>query len=254
MKKCPRCNLTYSNDEDDVYCTVDGMPLVPYSDGGQSSSGFFVPIQQPTEVVPRPQPTVTPTSSGTSKWLYLVIGIMGLIILGMGVFVFLSLNPKEKETVDVSIKSAEETPKYENISSPNQNTAKIANETPAATPKSDMDSDFSNESNTKKVGSYLPRDFRRTYEGTVNYDEVEMQLERSGSILTGKVIPKYRYADITVRGDIKDNGSFVMTEYSDTNAVTGVYRGQINADDTMEGKWEKPDGSKPRPFSMRLTP
>ena len=256
MKKCPLCNLTY-NDDDDVFCTIDGKTLVPYSDG-QSPSRFSVSLEQPTEVVQRPlPPPVTPASSDNSKWLYLLIGTMALIILGMGIIFFLSRSPKETEVANVK-KIQEETPKEENVSAPNQNTAKIINATPVLTPEklppSNTNSDFSSESNTKRGGSYLPRNFNRTYQGTVNYDEVEMRLERSGSTLSGKVIPKYRYADISVRGEVKDNGSFEMNEYSDIGVVTGVYRGRINADGTMEGRWEKPDGSKPRPFSMRVAP
>jgi hypothetical protein len=253
MNKCPQCNQIYIND--DVFCVNDGTTLMPYFDGGKSSPAFSVSIEVPTQVVARPPQTIPPKSSDASKWLYLVIGAMSAIILGMGVVFFLSLNPKEKETANIA-NPTEETSKYENVSSSNKNTPKITNEPtapkPEKTQKTNIANTITNESNTKSADSFLSKNFNRTYEGTVNYDEIEMRIRRSGSSLNGKVIPKYRSADISVNGSVSDDGSFEMHEYSDIGVVTGVYRGQINGDGTMDGTWSKPDGSKPRPFFLRV--
>ena len=252
MRRCPTCNLTFTDDY--VFCTDDGTTLVEHI-GGEAPgvSKFSVSWETPTQVVERPQ---QPQPSDASKWLYLIIGTMAAIIAGLLVFTFILPQTKKNEIVDAS-SPAIETPRNGNVAASNQNenvfalnqnvAVNNANSTPIKTPESNVNS----ASNVQKPAG-LPRNFNRTYAGTVNYDEIEMQLERSGSSLEGRVYPKYRSADIFLEGYISDDGSFEMDEKSDIGVVTGVYHGRINTDGTMSGSWTKPDGSKSRPFFLRL--
>lgn len=259
MKKCPNCNQVFSADE--AFCVECGTPLLTHFDSGQSSSGFSVSLEQPTQMVSRPyQPAPFPPSSvaltkaDNSKWLYVVIGIMTAIIVGMGGYFLISRAPNEKETA-VSVNQTEEKPISENNSPSNKKSTKTPMPTATSMPTANKTIKLSNtpplNSNTVKTQFPLTRNFNRTYSGTIDNDGITMQLQRSGSTLSGKVFSRRSATDISVSGSIYDDGSFELGEFSDIGVMTGNYSGQINPDGTMTGTWTKPDGSKPRPLSLR---
>jgi len=224
-----------------------------YFVAGQSPSRFSVSIEQPTQVVERPPQIIAPPQSfpqreyarDNSKWLYLIIGGLIAIVITMGAGFFLLRNDN-KEDVANSNRADEKT-----TNSSNQN-RKIINE-PVSTPanRPPPNANVPIESNSKMNNPSLSRSFNRTYSGTADNDGISMELRRNGSSLSGKVFSRRSVTDISVSGNIDDDGSFEMNEYSDIGVNTGVYRGRINADGTMNGTWSKPDGSKSRPFSLR---
>lgn len=253
MKKCPSCNRVFLADE--AFCVECGTPLLTHFAGGQSSSGFSVSLEQPTQIVSRPfQPSpfppssVAPTKAANSRWLYVVIGVMTAIIVGMGGYFLILRAPNEKETA-VSVNRAEEKPNGENNSPSNKKPTK----TPMPTVNKPIKSSNTPPVNSNSVKTHFPLtgNFNRTYSGTIDNDGITMKLQRSGSTLSGKVFSRRSATDISVSGRIYDDGSFELGEFSDIGVMTGNYSGQINPDGTMTGIWSKPDGSKPRPLSLR---
>jgi Tfp pilus assembly protein PilV len=247
MKKCSVCGQIYS--DDNVFCVDDGTTLNSVSDAASNRVVIPVGDDRPTQVITRPPPERPVQPAPASNGLYIVIGVLiAVILMGAG-YLFLQ-NRGATDTANNR--------KNENSSSSNQNTANVSTQTNFNAQKPDNaantnaeraktvpDPDF-NRANTS-----VSRSFNQAYEGTVNYDPIEMQLVRNGTSLSGKVIPRNRYADISVRGTIGDDGSFEMTEYSDLGAITGMYRGRIQADNTITGSWSKPDGSKSRPLYLK---
>ena len=95
------------------------------------------------------------------------------------------------------------------------------------------------------------RQFSATYVGNIGDNGVEMDLRRNGTTLSGTVRPYGNSADIYVNGYIDDDGSFSMDETSDIGVVTGVYRGWLRSDGTINGSWSKPGGDRSRSISLR---
>jgi hypothetical protein len=260
MRKCSQCGQLYS--DDDIFCANDGMTLTAAPPVFNAPNRVVIPLGnvQPTQVVatpsqiapPYPQPPVSSSaSSGPANWLYLVIGMLIAIVLAMGIGLFLMQGRANNSTAQSSNEN-----KDDNRSSSNQNTAvnKPALNTISAN-AANIDPPR-NVANTAYAAANKPNvpvanRFDRSYEGTLNNDQIEMQLARNGSSLNGKVIPKNRYADISVHGSIDSDGAFVLTEYSDLGATTGIYRGRILPDNTITGSWSKPDGSHSRPLYLR---
>ena len=82
MKECPNCKKVFTDDL--FYCLYDGTPLSEPGSGVDSSAatevGFDPGISAPTEVVPRPAPSVAPTRS---KLPYVVIALLVLVCVGL---------------------------------------------------------------------------------------------------------------------------------------------------------------------------
>jgi hypothetical protein len=72
MKNCPNCHSVFDDDND--FCPNDGAPLVV---GSQ-----FTPTQ--VIITQHSAPAQTPT--GTSPWLYVVIGCLATALVGVGLY------------------------------------------------------------------------------------------------------------------------------------------------------------------------
>jgi uncharacterized membrane protein YhaH (DUF805 family) len=109
-------------------------------------------------------------------------------------------------------------------------------------------SQFSNPQNLQKSGN----DFRKNYIGTINYNyEVVLFLERKNEALFGKISPKDNSRQITVNGVIDESGTFYLKEFDNNGNQTGIYKGVVNSDGTINGNWMKPDESGERPISFK---
>ncbi|MCY7347490.1 MAG: hypothetical protein LH614_14900, partial [Pyrinomonadaceae bacterium] len=80
---------------------------------------FQTPDSAPTQFMSLPPTSAAKSSSDSSKWLYLIIGVMATALIALGITVFLSRNSTEKETAktEPGVKS------NENVSTTNQSNA-----------------------------------------------------------------------------------------------------------------------------------
>lgn len=81
MKRCPNCDQIFGDEND--YCLDDGTPL-----RADTAWQGFVPSQSsgemPTQYIRQPTP-----AAASSKWLYLIIGILSATVIGGGLFFIL---------------------------------------------------------------------------------------------------------------------------------------------------------------------
>ena len=124
MKKCPSCNQLFS--EDNYFCLEDGTTLL-----FASETGAYPPVSPtaddiPTQVIPRPQVTaqipVQIAPKDTSKWLFLIIGVLATAVVGMGVFMF-AKRGEEKPVANQN--TAENANRAENMVAKNINAPKV---------------------------------------------------------------------------------------------------------------------------------
>jgi hypothetical protein len=108
MKRCPQCNQIFT--DDNFFCLNDGTSLLYNSNTVQNPPVFQTSSDAPTLVVSRPQENRPSSGNGSSKWLYLVIGVMGTTLVAMAVFMFLLREKNEKSEI------ANPNPKIEQIS------------------------------------------------------------------------------------------------------------------------------------------
>ena len=249
MKRCPRCNQTFDDATD--FCVDDGTPLVAYNS--------FVSADVPTQFVGIPNSPQQQVPVESSKLLYGVIGGLIAIILSMGAYFLLiatssDSNKAANSNSDQANRSSANIPDGNNIGANSLNNFR-------PTPVTNIASTMANAANTAtntampvanvQRGPALSRRFNSTFEGNVGDNGVEMDLQRNGSSLNGRVRPYDNSAEIYVEGSISDDGSFAMDEKSDIGVVTGAYRGRFNADGTVTGTWSKPDGEKTRTIFLR---
>jgi len=102
MKKCPNCNQTFS--DDNFFCLDDGTTLLLVEDAGDNSTLFpMMSNSAPTQIISRP----TAVASGdSSKWLFLIIGVLATALAGLAIFLFV-MRGEKKETVNQNSKLAE---------------------------------------------------------------------------------------------------------------------------------------------------
>lgn len=108
MKRCPKCGLTLTDDND--FCLEDGTRLLADS-GNQAFGGMQTSGEMPTQFVPRPQAVTGPLTTGSSPVLYLVIGVLATALAAVGVYLFLIRNDGNKlETASSNTPQAISTP------------------------------------------------------------------------------------------------------------------------------------------------
>lgn len=92
MKKCPNCNQRFSSDND--FCLDDGTPLV--ADG----IGFHMSGEMPTQFISRPPLVASAPASDSSKWLYLIVGLLAAMVIVGGIVIIFEpfRGDKTKET------------------------------------------------------------------------------------------------------------------------------------------------------------
>lgn len=97
MKRCPKCGLALTDDND--FCLEDGTRLLADS-GNQAFGGMQTSGEMPTQFVPRPQSVTAPPTTGSSPVLYLVIGVLATALAAVGGYLLLLRNDGKKlETV-----------------------------------------------------------------------------------------------------------------------------------------------------------
>lgn len=241
MKQCSNCKKFYQDDDD--FCPEDGSPL---GASGNAENRVVVSWdERPTEPAPRPfvpPPLPHPVpqqGGGNNAILYALIGALVAVVVIGGIYILNSGPDKTtwSNTSSASTPGANQSPavKPANTATPLQNKIPVATNT-----------------NSSGSSAKLDRSFRGTFDGTLDGHSIQMQIERDGRSLGGKVTPTRRdAAEIYLDGTIEDDGSFVMDEKSDTGVVTGIYRGRIDADGGMSGTWTKPNGDRACSFSLR---
>lgn len=260
MNKCPRCNQLY--DAGSIFCINDGTTLIAVAP--KVDDRFVVSLddgpfnnETPTQFVPKTLPVPETQAADHSKLIYAVVGALGGIILVLfGYIVLLAPTNKTASTPNANSQNSNPVigPTLPNVgglttnAAPAARNANVSNSVPTAanyvgTNVNTVSRDMRN--------TTPERAFSRTFTGTVGDNAVELDLNRNGSTLGGRVRPYGRSAEIYVNGYISDDGTFSMDEKSDIGVVTGVYRGRLNSDGTMTGTWSKPGGEKPRPLFMR---
>lgn len=253
MKQCPRCG--HLNDDATDFCIDDGTRLVSTGNQGQSrvvvSWDDQLSVEEiPTQYVSIPQQPAK-ISSSTPNWLYVLTGgLVAVVLMGGAILVYLL---SRDQPVDQQRTTANVTSNVPSAGMANS----TQNPTNAAQPGANA---MANAANTAANAPVAPRNapprrparqFSATYVGNIGDNGVEMDLRRNGTTLSGTVRPYGNSADIYVNGYIDDDGSFSMDETSDIGVVTGVYRGWLRSDGTINGSWSKPGGDRSRSISLR---
>lgn len=130
MKKCPSCNQLFS--DDNVFCMNDGTTLLYAAETGANMPVFPTADNAPTQVISRPQVSMQTAAAiapkDSSKWLFLIIGVLASALVGMGIYMF-AIRGEKDEKKD----SANQNTKTENAV---ENS--IANNTQSNTPKTNQ--------------------------------------------------------------------------------------------------------------------
>lgn len=261
MKHCPQCRQIY--DDDGIFCVADGATLFDGAGGRVIVSLDESPgVEEiPTQYVPVPRPPMAPAADSPNL-LYGVIGALIAVILMGGGYLFLFERGENSGEITQTLNIAA-TPDLAAGNMLNFGANSNSNSRrPVNAPQTAVDAINANTprpwanakaNNTNRVpsGGTLEWRFNQRFAGTLDNDGIEMQLTRNGSSLSGMVHPHGRYAEIYVDGYIENDGSFAMNEKSDIGVVTGVYRGRLGPDGTINGVWSKPDGDKTRRMFLR---
>jgi hypothetical protein len=93
-------------------------------------------------------------------------------------------------------------------------------------------------------------DFKKSYEGSINNKyQINMNLTKTGNVLSGS----YSYATIgtaiKVAGSIDDKGSIVLNEYSDSEKLLGTFNGNYRPEG-ISGNWNRANSDKLLPFLL----
>jgi hypothetical protein len=91
-------------------------------------------------------------------------------------------------------------------------------------------------------------DFDRSYTGDAGGARLTMSLKKSGHNLSGRADTEVTWDNLS--GSIESDGSFHLNGYERGGPMTGIWSGRIYGDGTITGNWTRPDGTKPRPFSL----
>lgn len=101
MKKCLTCNQFFGDEND--FCLEDGTRLV-WGAPTQGFAGSESSAEVPTQYIRRPLAT-RPAAGGNSKWLYLIIGILGATVVVGGLFIFFGSYGTDKKPASETVKT-----------------------------------------------------------------------------------------------------------------------------------------------------
>jgi hypothetical protein len=225
---CASCG--HENKANSKFCkkcgnAVDGEPVSPSPQfgfpgydinapaAGQASQfGETVTFRPPTFTPSSPQPSV---SSASNRTMLIAVFALGAVLI-LGLFYLMS-----------------------NGSS--SNTGK------------NKGSDNANNSNVGSghAESSLPDSFDRYYDGNVDNGKrsfsLVLHIKRDKSIITGSAQTN-SYDELT--GSITPDGSFQANGTPPGKPATGIWRGKINSDGTINGSWTDLSGTKEAPYSV----
>ena len=108
MKKCPNCSQTFS--DENYFCLNDGATLADSDESGINPPPFAAGDSLPTQVVSRPSAIDANASNDSSKWLYLIIGVLATALAGLAIFMFVPREKSEKSEVSNQNSKTEQTP------------------------------------------------------------------------------------------------------------------------------------------------
>ncbi|GEM_PF-6434215 len=261
MKRCSQCGSF--SDDDNLYCVNDGAVLIEVGAAG----GERVVVdwddradEVPTQFVAVPKSPPQDVTTDNSKFLYGLIGALFAVVVVMGFYLIYTVSRGDQSSASSPTQGTPApsvTPDPNNIGAANfsANSVRPATNAPANTMAAARNTVANVPANAATTAANtsgsLSRRFERTYSGTVGDNGVEMNIERKGNYVGGRVRPYGSYADIYLDGSIDNNGDFVMDEKSDIGVVTGVYRGRVNQDGTITGTWSKPGGDRTRNIYLR---
>lgn len=103
MKQCKICQQIFP--ADDMFCPNDGTTLSEMPNSIQTPPDNYASNEMPTQVISHSSTNPVNPGNDSAKWLYLVVGIMGTIIVGMAIFMFL---PKDTNENSVSMEKEAE--------------------------------------------------------------------------------------------------------------------------------------------------
>lgn len=93
--------------------------------------------------------------------------------------------------------------------------------------------------------------FDRSYRGTIGSQSFSLSLVRNGNDLTGQASTT-KSMD-TLKGTIDASGRFEMKGYENGDRFTGIYKGVILSNGSVNGTWTKPNGARETSFSVSQT-
>ncbi len=133
MKRCPNCNQLFT--EDNMFCLNDGTSLLYVSETGQNPTIIPTSGEMPTQYIQHPLNPAPKAIENSSKWLYLIIGILATALVGMGAFLF-TISGEKKEPVNQNdTKIAESSTKQNQIDNKlTKDEQSFTNPTPINTP------------------------------------------------------------------------------------------------------------------------
>ncbi len=102
MKTCPQCRNIF--DDDLNFCLDDGTTLIYKSDAERT---IAFSNETPTQIIPPAQVTRQISTNNSSKWLFLIIGILGTASIAMVLFIFIFRENKEDTDVLANVKNTE---------------------------------------------------------------------------------------------------------------------------------------------------
>lgn len=102
MKTCPQCRNIFNDDLN--FCLDDGTTLI-YESDAEKTIAFANEI--PTQIIPPAQVTSQISTSNSSKWLFLIIGVLTTALAGMVLFIFIFRENKEDTNVLANVKNTE---------------------------------------------------------------------------------------------------------------------------------------------------
>jgi Protein of unknown function (DUF3298) len=100
------------------------------------------------------------------------------------------------------------------------------------------------------------------FRGTIANLSIEMQLLRDGEHLAGTYFYPKVGKNITLTGTVDKDNNVTLNEADESGKQTGIFKGKwqtaVDSPDPsiyeIEGKWSKPDGSKPTEFMIMQQP
>jgi hypothetical protein len=106
----------------------------------------------------------------------------------------------------------------------------------------------SNEKIKNQTSLKIP-DFTKSFEGSINKIGIIMILTKKNTSLNGTYSYKSKGIPIKISGKIDNTGNLKINEFNNNGSMTGIFKGRLIGTN-INGKWEKPDGSKIIPFSI----
>jgi hypothetical protein len=248
MKRCPKCQQIFPGD-DSVFCIDDGATLVPHT--ATPDSGY-ISGDAPTQVLQRPS---SPPAGGenSTKWLYLVIGVLATALVAGGVIIYLTRGKEDKPGNTPAAANTNYKTVTPDNSAPAKNTAAV--NTPAAPGNTAPSMRLSPGGNwagdwTSPSGAYLTIKVNLDDDGAGNVQgQIEWTLRRTTrpekmnkigmtaiEYVRGKYDPSTR--NLTMSGYRKDDPNNVLVMVDDYRlGLTADNRG-LNGAARNGGKWD----------------